>query len=249
MADLNKPDSSSNSEPKKQNNAFKNNNSILQIILTLLIIILTLSTATLLQQNKKLISYNSLLETKISSLESITPQDNILQPETAKPTNEEVSYQTLEITCSEGQLPGIQLKLSKAYLVDKVHDLPDWKIQEIEKESPEIGSEKFLILESDARNRNTTGQTQTIYADYYFRLRRDQKDYNPIVYGGPTLAIQENGNVYSVFPVKNGESVFKILFCNLSHPRVIDFNFTDNNTETVAGYFSIKEGLINSESE
>ena len=156
---------------------------------------------------------------------------------------ENINTLKLSGVCGQGQLPDVQLTLQKAYIVSKILDYPDFK--QINTNFPLIGDKRFLIIESNARNINTQiNQYHTVYTSYYFRLRRDGSDSSPIIYPKPNLGPQENGQAFAVFPIKQDENSFQVLFCNLASPRVLNLDFT-SNVENIKGNFSMDKGLIN----
>ena len=159
-----------------------------------------------------------------------------------KITTETIKYLSQDAICDNGPVNGLTITLNKAYLLSSFADLPEYKLQEIQQSGIETNG--LLVLEANVRNLQTSGNTQGIYGNDIFRLRRNLKDYSPIIYGATMVAPQENNVIYAYFPVSKDETNFKIMYCNFAdHPSVINLDFNSNTVESLTGNYTINKGF------
>lgn len=230
----------------------KTKGNALIILLSLLAVILTVAmsaTAYFFLKNRPIVEENIAKNEDIVSDEGakkIPVEDEKQKEGQIVPVIKELD---IKYQCADGQLKDIQMETQKAYLVYEVKDLPQYKLDEINRDFPEIGTNKFLVIQSKARNStSTTGadSSKTVYSSYYFRLTREASDYRPVIYGGPTLAPFTNGTVYTMFPVRSDETSFAISYCNLAEPTTFTLDFSSDGAQVVRGVFSIEKGFVQS---
>lgn len=169
-------------------------------------------------------------------------QFGIISENPKKAKKEQIKAIGLNNNCNNGPISGFLINLNKAYLIPSFSDFPDYKLQEIKKTNPKaIG---LLALEANVRNSRKSGNTDGIYGNQIFRLRRGSIDNEPVVYGATMLAPQSSKVLYTYFPVLEGENKFKLMYCNFSkNPAVIELDFGSTDSKTFNGIYSINNGF------
>jgi len=137
----------------------------------------------------------------------------------------------------------LELKLNQAFLINLIQDLPSTVYDEFDRKFPDIGHDKFLIIQGFVRNNATKVGTDWLYSDEYFRIKRPNSTYGGRTYGPTQVTAQSTAIFWTMFPIKPDEQQFTLLYCQLLNPIIISLNFKSSETVHTMGKYSATNGL------